>query len=346
MLARANSICFLGAWIDACCLWRMYFPHVNFPGSSFYCFALSPNYNRIAANDIIVVQRCCSQAQFDFIKNCATLGHRVIYDLDDDVWDIPKGNPAGPVLSQYKDGFISCVRMCDVVSVSTRELAKAVRRNVKQMLNLRTKREIPIIVAENRIDEKLFARPLPKEPGSMIVGWQGSTSHIPDLLLVQDALKQVATEYPDVIFEFRGLDPPDGLRQMSNVRHKLWMPVAEFTARMPTWGWDIALAPVIDHSFNGAKSCIKMQEAAYCGIPCLASWVAPYDYFVSHDPELRWLLCAGQNNWAPKIRTLLNEPERREFLGKRMYDVAMTYFSWNKPHEGWTEVFQVARDLG
>lgn len=344
MLKRDNSICWLGAWIDACCLWRIFVPHLNTPGSGFFVFANRPDFNQIAGYDIVVVQRCCTKPQFDFINTCASLGHKVVYDLDDDVFDIPPSNPAHHILGQMRDGFISCVRTCDVVTVSTRMLAKAVRKNVKQMVNVRTKREIPIIVCENRIDERMYA-PVRPDTDKLIVGWQGSTSHIGDLLIVDEAIKQLAVENLNVIFQFRGLEPPESLNGFKNVEHKFWMPVAEFAVRMPQWGWSVALAPLTDHPFNQSKSCIKMVEAAYCGIPCLASWLEPYEYFCSFDSELKWLLCAGKNNWAPKIRDLIYDEARRKFLGQRMYNVAMEHFSWRQPHEGWAEVMGVVASL-
>jgi glycosyltransferase involved in cell wall biosynthesis len=124
------------------------------------------------------------------------------------------------------------------------------------------------------------------------------------------------------------------------------MPVAEYACRMPLWGWSIALAPVIDNEFNSSKSNIKMIEAAYCGIPCLASAVRPYDEFVSHDPELRWLLCSGPHGWAKKIKELLYDQARREELGLRMRDVARKHYSMSKPHEGWAEVIRTAYAQG
>ena len=101
MLERNNSVCFLGAWLDACSLWRFYYPHQNIPGSSFYFFANQPNFDVIAGCDVLVVQRCCSLPQFNFINTCRALGSRIIYDPDDDVWDLPEYNPAHKPLQRW-----------------------------------------------------------------------------------------------------------------------------------------------------------------------------------------------------------------------------------------------------
>lgn len=322
----------------------MYYPHQNIPGSSFYCFANQPNFDVITGCDIVVVQRCCSRPQWDFIRTCRALGAKIIYDLDDDVWDLPESNPAHGPLKAMRDGFISCIQLTDVVTTSTRVLAKRIRQNVKQMVNRVTGKEIPIIVAENWIDERLYARPMKRD--RLIIGWSGSSSHIGDLPIVLEALESVHTERADALIEFRGCEPTEELRRVKNFYHKPWCPVAEFSARMPVWGWSIALAPVTDHPFNDAKSNLKMIEAAYCGIPCLASWVKPYDDFTSHDPELRWLLCAGPSTWKPKLRELLHDDARREDLGLRMNRVMIENYSFQtRRHPGWLEALRTAREV-
>ncbi len=112
---------------------------------------------------------------------------KIIYDIDDNVWEIPSYNPAYAILNAYRQGFNACIRMVDVVTVSTRELGNSLKKHVgrRNMFNLTTKREIPVVVVENRIEERLFARPAKPDP--LLVGWAGSSSHIGDLKLVEQS---------------------------------------------------------------------------------------------------------------------------------------------------------------
>lgn len=345
MLRRKNSVVFLAAHTDACALWRLFMPHVAIRESGFFYFEQKPDWSKIAAFDTVVVQRLCTNAQLEFLRVCAGLGMRIIYDLDDNVWEIPEYNPAHRTLNAYREGFNACIRMVHAVSVSTRELAASVRKHVgkKQMTHLTTGMDIPIVVVENRIEERLFARPV--QPNSLLVGWAGSSSHIGDLVLVEDAIVACSREFPQTTFQFRGcvLAEDSKIRNVQGFQHVLWTPVAEYAARMPVWGWSIALAPVQDIRFNAAKSCIKMIEAGYCGIPCLASWVRPYEEFCFHDKELQWLLCRTPGEFMRKLRVLLNEPERREDLGRRMRTVVDEHYSFNRPHDGWEKVLEMAR---
>jgi glycosyltransferase involved in cell wall biosynthesis len=371
MLERDYSVVFVAADADACALWRLYMPHVAMPGSSFFHFAQRPDFEKIAGHDVIVVQRCCTNAQFELIRACKQLGMLVVYDLDDAIWTIPEYNPAAAVLGKYREGFNACIRLCDVCTVSTKVLAKVVRKHVGGKLlctacmgknpectqcaghgwvggltSQWTGKEIPIVVCENRIEERLFASPAFPD-ARLVVGWAGSSSHIGDLKLIEKAIVNCAKENPETVFEYRGcqVEENNPVRKLKNWRHQLWTPVAEYAARMPMWGWSIALAPVTDHEFNSSKSAIKAVEAGYCGIPCLMSHVEPYDNFCHHEPELQWLLCAGASAFEAKLRILINEPERREHLGLLMRDVVARHYSYRRRHEAWDRVFGMTREL-
>ena len=346
MLERENSVCFLGASLDACSLWRFFMPHFSMPGSGFFCFVQNPSFDVIAGFDVIVVQRCCLRQQFEFIQSAAQHGLKIIYDIDDNVWDLPEYNPAQAILAKYKAGFASCMRMVDLVTVSTRTLAKVVRQNVKFMVNARTGKEIPIVVCENKVEERLFSNPTPRS-GPVRVGWEGSSSHAGDFGMVEDAIVSCAQEYPDTVFEFRGLELPSSnlITKLPRFQQKYWMPVSEFCSRMPVWGWDVALAPVTDHVFNASKSGIKMLEAACLGIPCLASWVKPYEEFCFWDKELQWLLCAGASSWKKKLRELVGDAARRQELGSHMRKVMVEHYSFRQTHEGWEQAVQMVRSL-
>ena len=338
MIRRPVHAVWLPSAVDACALWRMYMPYQNTPGSSFFSF-INPVFPVIVDNDVAIVQRCYSQPQFRFINACKKASMRVIMDLDDDVWHVPESNPAAKMLHAVKDGFSACMQVVDLVTVSTKQLASIAREQLRKAAGRNSR--VEIIVAENRIDEKLFAAPCRRD--QLVVGWAGSSSHMGivgrkrtgDLGLIEDTLLELAPQHADVVFQFRGGHPVPELLHAPNVEYKAWAPVAEYPARMPRWGWSIALAPLMNVQFNCCKSSIKMVEAGYCGIPCLASHVEPYERFVSHDRELRWLLCSKEHDWTVKLRELIHDSARREELGARMKKVTSEYYAFNRPHEGW-----------
>lgn len=347
MLKRNNSVAMLGSYLDACALWRLYMPHLNMPGSSFALFDKGVHYDQLAEKDIVIVQRCCTSQQYEMINTFHNMCMKVVYDLDDNMWNIPASNPAAAILGRLKEGFGHCMQNVDVVTVSTKTLANVVRKNVKNLRSVVTGKEIPIVVVENRIDMNYFAPPMPVAEGKRLkVGWGGSTSHMADLAVMMPAIEAVAKRHPEVDFEFRGLrNIPESVASLPNVSTHIWLPVAEYAQRMGTWGWDIALAPLVDEDFAKSKSNIKMQEAGHMSIPCLASWVTPYANFCSKDNELKWLLCITASQWELKLETLINDAAQRQHYGQRMNAVTRKYFSFEKEHEGWKNLLSVVSSL-
>jgi len=319
----------------------MYMPYTDLANTSFFAFTV-PKFQLIVDKDVAVVQRCYTQGQFDFIRSCRHAGMRIIMDLDDDVWHIPPHNPAFDVLSKCKQGFVECMKIVDAVTVSTKRLARVVASSMK-------KHPVPIIVVENRINKKLFAAP--KKHPQLTVGWGGSLSHqgfkgqkgTGDLGIIEGVITKLAAECPDTRFEFAGAMPDQSVFATPNVFQRAGVPIAEYGARMPVWGWHISLAPLTADEFNESKSSIKMVEAGYCGIPCLATHSEPYQRFVGFDSELRWLLCRTEEQWIEKLRTLIHEPAMREELGRRMRTVTDKHFSFDKRHEGWDKAFAAAQ---
>jgi hypothetical protein len=345
---RTYPVVMLGAWLDSCALWRLFMPHMNLPGSGFFTFAGAPAYDRIASNEVAVVQRCYSKIQADFITVLGACGLRVVYDLDDNIWDIPPSNPVHRMFVANRAGFNTCIQLADMVTVSTLPLAKAVKRNVKPLINTRTGKAIPIRVCENRIEERMFVAPREQTFDECVVGWAGSDSHAADLALVENAL-EFAMKDPNVIVEFRGGSPARKSRLvgMPQYRHGPWMPVVEYASRMPLWKWNIALAPIQDNEFNRSKSNIKPVESGYCGVPCLMSAVEPYMDLCYRDPsgDLKWLLCLTPGQWNSKLQDLIYDPAKRDYYGKLLQKISLEHFSFRRPHEGWINAFAEARTL-
>lgn len=340
MLSRENSICFISSWLDACAKWRFWLPHLNLPGSSFFIFAGQPDWKQITGHDYVGVQRMCTEPQFEFMKVCRSVGQKVFMDLDDLVFHLPSFNPSQQIFHQHAEGFRRCLRAADVISVSTPFLADALKKEVQPLKNVFTQKEIPVIVVANKMDERILAPVQPRRE-ELVVGWAGSNSHSGDLQIAMPALRALKAERPDVVIQIRGCEPPPEIGDM--VEWRQWMPVPEFSSRMPTWGWSLALAPLVQHNFNSAKSCIKAIESAYCGIPTLCSWVPPYEEFCSHDAELGWLLCSNPLAWKRKLRELVHDEGLRQELGQRCLRVAQEHYSWNRPHTGWQQLLDALK---
>jgi glycosyltransferase involved in cell wall biosynthesis len=332
-----KSIGFLAGGVDACALWRFYNPYLNLPQSGYY-YHFDPA--AVLTHDYVGVQRLGLQQNLNAMKSLRQADMKIIYDLDDFLWNIPDWNPHHEMLKQMAYGYSVCLHHADIVTVSTRQLKRAILKHHRhELVNVATRKEIPIVVCENKIDMRLVAPLQVRE--DLIVGWAGSNTHSRDFQIVLPSLKRIIEEYPTVKFEFAGWIPPE-LQGFPNVRFRHWVPVSEYMQRFPRWGWSIALAPLFEHPFNASKSGNKMTEAGAMGIPCLASMEPPYADWVDKSKDrdqLKNLLVAGSDGWYAKLKMLIEDAAARQNYGELMRRNVEQNHSWIGGHSGWDEVF-------
>ena len=298
----------------------------------------------ILTHDYVGVQRLGLQQNLQAMRSLRRADLKIIYDLDDFLWDVPEWNPSADILKQMRYGYSVCLHHADIVTVSTRHLKKAIEKYHRtDLVNVVTRREIPIVVCENKIDLRFVAPRQERE--ELIVGWAGSNTHEHDFHVVLPALQRIIPEYPKVVFEFAGWVPPE-LQQFSNVRFRPWTPVSEFMQRFPRWGWSIALAPLCDHPFNSSKSGNKMTESGAMGIPCLASWEPPYEDWTFKAPaDLKYMLCSNEQQWYERLRELIEHEELRLHYGRMMRKHVEFRHSWQGGHKGWETVFNTLSSM-
>ncbi len=338
-------VVFLPAGVDACALYRHYLPHLNIEKSMFLLRRGAIDIREVQHCKVAIVQRQVSEHNRAAILRLKEAGLKIIYDLDDNIWNLPSANPGKRQFDQMREGFEMCAREAHMLTVSTRGLATAAKTGFKL--------DKEIFIVPNAMDFRLFKRKnLHRDDGNVVIGWGGSNTHSADLKDALDVLPEVMDENPHVLAEFVGAPPTDGkdingnpiahrIMQHKQTRFRFWVPVAEYANRFASWGWDIAMAPLTDHRFNKSKSNIKMLEAAAMRIPCLVSDVQPYEEFCALGGDtLKWLLCSTHKHWKDKLKVLINEPELRDEIGNKMYEVASAFYNMEKVAGIWSWAFQ------
>lgn len=353
-------VAYLPAAVDACALYRQFIPHLNLPNSRFLIRLGALNTRELDGCKVCIVQRQVSEHNLSCIKRMKDIGMKVIYDLDDDIWNLPSWNPGKATFEAMQSGFQMCAAESDMITVSTQGLKSAASKGFK--LNKE------IMIVPNSIDFTLFHKKNLTRDDNIVVGWQGSNTHSEDCKDAFEAIADVLDQYTNLQIDICGarameyidkwenamidgklcrrkvkLEIPSRLGMHPRSRFRRWVPVGEYANRLSSWGWDIALAPLADHKFNKSKSNIKMLEAAAMKIPCLASNIQPYNEFASlGGDDLKWLLCDFTSQWKTKLITLINEPERREAIGQKMYDVAKKFYDAAVIKDTWNYAFKKA----
>jgi glycosyltransferase involved in cell wall biosynthesis len=427
MVTSPIPVVFSPAAEDACAFYRMWIPHLNLPLSDYYFSGWNRDgtpaqmdLNRVLGKRVVIVQRQASIHNLRAMQNMKACGLRVIYDLDDNLWNLPHGNPAKKAFQAYRDQFSGCAQVADLITVSTQGLKTAAATSLTHRKE--------ILIVPNAIDFNLFKpKGIKRDDDLVVIGWGGSNTHTDDVKDVFQLIPEVLAACPKAMVEVAGASPKKEGKQTVKVleilereetvggngntkkvmmayallvedvksgiqervpwrefkttnymeespfgkrrnrvfgitpgmilardvlidselaynpqfRFKNWVPTREYPNRLASWSWDISIAPLEDVRFNNSKSNIKMLESAALKIPCLVSPIQPYVEFCAlGGMDLNWLLCNNLSEWKEKLITLINEPERREYLGKRMYEVAKKYFDIEVIRNHWNYAFE------
>lgn len=267
--------------------------------------------------DYIVTSYTDAPKAYAYLKATAHQWDRkTVMDLDDNIFEVDEMNPARIRYYEGSKPLQMATKILidqETVSTSTKHLAKV----------LAVRRRAPVHVLPNYIDPNVY-RYYPKKVekhDGIIIGYQGSTTHYTDLVgtKVLYALQRILNQYKQVKVMFVGMImddlydyfPKDRLIIQGGERdHTRWIKLWQ---KMP---FDIGIAPLVDTSFNHAKSPIKYYEYALRKIPAVYSFVEPYMKKATENET--GFFARDEEEWYEKLSWLVEN----EVLRKRMADDA------------------------
>ncbi len=261
--------------------------------------------------DIIVTQRygVPNVAAADALAaHARRTGASLVYDLDDDLLNIPQAHPDAAELRPKGRVVRRMLDHADIVWVSTPGLAA---------------RLAPIrpdaVVIENRLDERIWthsptATPFQDDPIRILC--MGTNTHDRDFAMLQPALVRLKEEYGDrVVIDVLGMtsrnDLPAGLNRIGPPPHAgqsypgfvNWL-----TSVQPAW--HVGLAPLVDGPFNRCKSPIKAMDYAAMGLFVLASDTPVYQGSIA-DGSAGQLVPNDPRAWYIALEWLLRDQDKR-----------------------------------
>lgn len=257
------------------------------------------------------------------------LNHRLVYELDDDVWTVdPTNAMAWNTYSQYsvQDAVEMCCAISDIVTVSTEPLAEVVRRRSGQ-------REVRVL--RNCIPAEMLSIERPRRE-HLTIGWTGGGSHTLDVNMIAMPVRRVMEKDTSLRLHIVGVDFRPSLGHVRS-RFTKWVPRPRDYYRQ--LDFDIGLAPIVSSQFNESKSYLKPLEYAALGIPVIASDFGPYREFVIDG--VTGFLVRNKAQWSDRLRTLIADADLRESMGAKAREIAAQHTiegNWQR----WAEVYQEA----
>lgn len=252
--------------------------------------------------DVVVGQLMYDEHRASQFQEIATWPGRrpvLIFEIDDDVWNIhPSNEPAQvlrnrAVLSRVEES----ARAADAVTVTTPQLAEVLSQFNEH-----------VYVLPNCIDLDIITRM--REPNERLtIGWAGGSSHVNDFADMQSNLRSFLKKQPDVDLHFIGHDFRDAIG-LPNVRWSGWS--ADLRDYLYSIDFDIGIAPLAPNDFNRSKSDIKILEYAALGVPAVATDFGPYAASIKHGET--GFLVKHPHEWGTYLRMLVEDAQLRAEL--------------------------------
>lgn len=258
--------------------------------------------------DVIVFQRSSSLESLDWMQRAKAMGVKVVYDIDDDLFVVPKilENPhkyySSPEVQQRMRHMMTEAHL---VTVSTPTLAK----NALPVLSHKVIRNC-VDLGHTRIPTN---RP---KPTGVTIMWHGSETHLDDMPVVKGALKRVLKDWNGVArLELIGHFTEENTgREFAGlpVTYRGWLPPTELYQGLRVA--DIGLAPLADNQFNRGKSEIKWVEYGAVGVPTVATWLDPYKVARPYTDILP-VEGGTEDEWYEKLSLLVKDEPLRLRIG-------------------------------
>jgi len=275
-------------------------------------------FHRIA--DILVCQRHVFSNLADadrLIEHCHKHRIRLVYDLDDDLVNIPDNHPEVNHLRKLAPVVIKLLRAADVVWVATPALARRI-----------TEIRSDAIIVPNALDDRIWKTVKDGRTENKIrILYMGTATHDEELTFLAPVALELSQRYGNrVRFEVVGVTTkilPTGFDRRlpdTDLANLSYPGFVEWFVRQK---WDIAVSPLIDGTFNQCKSAIKLMDYAAIRVPVVASKHSEYEAAFG-DNEGVVLLENEPAIWIETLGDLIERSERRLELG---------YIAWQHYNE-------------
>lgn len=258
--------------------------------------------------DIIVAQMVHTRAALIVLEGIREMyGIPVVAEIDDNMLSTPSYNPADMVYqpgSSFRALAIEQFKMSDAMIVSTPYL-----QEVYGDLNS------DIQVVPNSLDMRVWDNLKHRRNTDFIrIGWAGGYSHEEDLRIIEPVVRKILEKHQTVRFCFVHGIPPF-LKNIDRVETvSQFIRIDRYPQFLASKSFDIGVAPLVDNSFNRAKSNLRWLEYAGLKVPCVASSVGHFKETVNHGED--GLLCDSENDWLDSLDWLIHDENARRKIGK------------------------------
>ena len=296
--------------------------------------------------DIILAQRQHNATFYRTLREAAFLGKTLVYEIDDNVHAVHANSPA---YTAYKPGGEAVhgvkrfIEASDGLFTTSAELASQYSEFSKRTW-----------VLPNQIDFGIrdWETPVERHPDlkdKVVIGWAGSITHQDDYAPIKHVVKPILEKYPHTMFcivsAYQTMDiflkeldlPADRVVKLEPVDFDKYPSLpAQF---------DIGLIPVVNTTFNRAKSDLKIIEYLARGVPYVASKLAPYVRFHQETDGQYGYIADSPEQWIDAISRLVEDETDRKNRSESGMQYVKEFRSGANNAWRWAEAFRECKAL-
>lgn len=232
------------------------------------------------------------------------------------------------IIQMIKDSL----RMSDMVLTTTDDLAevfKPYNDNVQ--------------VCPNSVNVNLWKK-LPLQPHAGIrMGWFGGDTHYDDWKMIAPILPKFMEENPYVTLVLLGARFEGTIKGIPThrIEHHNWTDINAYPYKAAALDLDFALIPLVDNDFNNGKSPIKWLEMGALEIPCVTSFVKPYDKLMDLVKD-NGIFVEGNSlpGWWEGLNAMAQKRQLRKSMGNAARRTVEQFYDANKTYKYWLKAFE------
>lgn len=284
-------------------------------------FSTKVTREEIAWADVILCVRGESPMTEAVLRYARQQGKFLIFFLDDDLKDLPKGSFRFP---ERKKWLLRCIRLCHMLQTPNQLIAEEYAEFIEDGRTA---------VSHTSVTEDEIST-TPVEPGVVKLVYAASRGHIPNFnAFIKPILPRLFEKYGKSIeLHLIGLDPKVDVGEFNSQIHYVpGMSLEAYNQFMKEHHYDVGLSPLVTNHFTERKYFNKYIEYSKVGICGVYSRVMPYmlavkdgwnGFYADNDPE-SWYetLCRVIEDGEARARVVATAQEhlRTEHGEERLY---------------------------
>lgn len=230
-------------------------------------------------------------------------GAKWVVDMDDNLYAVTQDNPAYADSKTFRQNFETCIAVADGITTSVPMLADLYR-------NLNPN----VFVQKNCIDLNDWKHK-PTKHEKLRIGWRGAYGHQLDIALAMPALRKLRQKYDFDLVAF-GVEPED--KSLEWIWHK-WVGFLKYPKKLASLGYDIAIIPLADSSYNRCKSNVAWLEYSSLKIPTVYSPTENQKGLPGFEADSNY-------EWYEALEKLILDAKLRQEIGQQGYDYMKKHY--------------------